>query len=98
MRALVIIQLLFLCWTNPSRSQQCTEQDWRSTFAIAADSMSQCQNNVSYVNGLRSEGFGEMVEDGPGVIKAATCCAVNLPYSQEGNDCYWEQWWTALQQ
>ena len=98
MRAFIIIQLLFLFGANPARSQQCTEQDWRNTFAIAADSMSQCQNNVSYVNGLRSEGYGDMVEDGPGVIKGATCCGVNLPYSQEGNVCYWEQWWTDLQQ
>ena len=97
MQTFVIIQLLFLFGTNPARSQQCTEQDWSSTFAIAADSMSQCQDNVSYVNGLRSEGFGG-IEDGPSVIKGATCCAVNLPYSEEGNDCYWEQWWTVLQQ
>ena len=96
MRFLVIVPFLLLFWSNPARSQQCTELDWTSTFAIAGDSMSQCENNVSYVNGLRSAGYGALVETGPGVIKAARCCAVKLPYSQEGNDCYWDEWWTAL--
>ncbi|KAJ7388760.1 hypothetical protein OS493_035870 [Desmophyllum pertusum] len=96
MRFLVTVPFLLLFWSNPARSQQCTELDWTSTFAIAGDSMSQCENNVSYVNGLRSAGYGALVETGPGVIKAARCCAVKLPYSQEGNDCYWDEWWTAL--
>ncbi len=94
---LVIIQLLFLFGTSPARGQQCAEQDWSSTFGIAGDSMSQCQDDISYVSGFRSAGYGVMVEVGPAVIKAATCCAVNLPYSQEGNDCYLEEWWTTLQ-
>ncbi|KAL9968789.1 hypothetical protein ACROYT_G020914 [Oculina patagonica] len=97
MRMLVIIQLLFLFGTSPARGQQCAEQDWSSTFGIAGDSMSQCQDDISYVSGFRSAGYGVMVEVGPAVIKAATCCAVNLPYSQEGNDCYLEEWWTTLQ-
>lgn len=96
MRVFTIIQLLLLFETSPARGQQCTEQDWSSTFGNAGDFTSQCQDDVSYVSGMRSGGFDVQLENGPAVIKAATCCAVNLPYSQEGNDCYMEDWWTTL--
>ncbi|XP_078375584.1 coadhesin-like [Oculina patagonica] len=100
MRAFVIIQLLFLFGTNPAIGQQCTEQDWSSTFGIGGDSMSQCQDDISYVSGLRSEGYAAAgtVKTGPDVIEAATCCTVNPPYNQEGNDCYLEEWWTTFTQ
>lgn len=97
MPALVIVHLLLLLFWPPTGGQQCTLEDWTSTFAIAGDSFSQCQNNVYYVDGLRSEGYGALVETGPGVIKAARCCSVNLPYSQEDKTCYRAQWWTALE-
>ncbi|XP_022803230.1 uncharacterized protein LOC111340621 [Stylophora pistillata] len=94
---IVILQLLLLLtWSNPTRGQ-CGNEDWTSTFAIAGDSTSQCANNVYYVNGLRSEGYGALLETGPGVIKAARCCSVDQPYSQESNNCYQAQWWTDLQ-
>lgn len=96
MRVFTIIQLLLLFETSPARGQQCTEQDWSSTFGNAGDFTSQCQDDVSYVSGMRSGGYDVQLENGPAVIKAATCCAVNLPYSQEGNDCYMEEWWTTL--
>ena len=83
-------------WSSPTIGQ-CGNEDWTSTFAIAGDSTSQCTSSVSYVNGLSSKGYGTLLETGPGVIKAARCCSVNQPYSQESKDCYKAQWWTDLQ-
>ena len=97
MQVLCIVQLLLLLsWSSPTIGQ-CGNEDWTSTFAIAGDSTSQCTSSVSYVNGLRSEGYGALLETGPGVVKAAKCCSVDQPYSQESNDCYQAQWWTDLQ-
>ena len=97
MQVLFIIQLLLLLsWSSPIRGQFGNE-DWTSTFAIAGDFTSQCTSSVSYVNGLSTEGYGTLLETGPGVIKAARCCSVNQPYSQESKDCYKAQWWTDLQ-
>ena len=97
MQVLCIVQLLLLLsWSSPTIGQ-CGNEDWTSTFAIAGDSTSQCTISVSYVNGLRSEGYGTLLETGPGVVKAAKCCSVDQPYSQESNDCYQAQWWTDLQ-
>ena len=97
MQVLFIVQfLLLLSWSSPTIGQ-CGNEDWTSTFAIGSDSTSQCKSSVSYVNGLRSEGYGALLETGPGVIKAAKCCSVDQPYSQESNYCYKAQWWTDLQ-
>ena len=96
MKTIIIFQLMLLFWASPAESQQCTDLDWTSTFAQAGDSMSQCRNNVSYVNALTGQGYGVSLQTGPNVIKTARCCGVNLPYSQEENDCYWEQWWVAM--
>ena len=97
MQVLFIVQLLLLLsWSSPTIGQ-CGNEDWTSTFAIAGDSTSQCTSSVSYVNGLRSEGYGALLETGPGIVKAAKCCSVDQPYSQESNDCYQAQWWTDLQ-
>jgi len=93
MEVLIIFQLLLLLWASPTECQQCTNQDWSSTFAVVGDSMSQCNTNRSYVNALISQGYGVNLQTGPSIIEMARCCGVNLPYSQESNDCYWEQWW-----
>ena len=92
----IYVPLLILLLVNLTSSQQCTDEDWSSTFAVAGDSMSQCSDNVSYVNGLTSQGYGSNLQTGPGIIGSARCCGVRLPYSQESNVCYWEQWWTDL--
>jgi len=93
MEVLIIFQLLLLLGASPTECQQCTNQDWTSTFAVAGDSMSQCNTNRSYVNALISQGYGVNLQTGPSIIEMARCCGVNLPYSQESNDCYWAQWW-----
>lgn len=96
MEVFIVSQMLLLFWANPAASQQCTDVDWSNTFAVAVDSMSQCSNNVSYVNALTSQGFGVALQTGPAIIESARCCGVNLPYSMESNECEWEQWWVAL--
>ena len=88
---LPLLRLLFL--VNLAASQQCVNEDWTSTFAIAGDSTSQCSTAVSYVNALISQGYASGLQTGPGVIDNVRCCDVNLPYSQESNDCYQEGWW-----
>ena len=96
MEVIFIAHFVLLIWASPANSQQCTDEDWTNSFAVAGGSMSQCSTSVSYVNGPISEGYGVNFEYGPGVIKQARCCDVNLPYSQESNDCYEEQWWLSL--
>ena len=96
MEVIFIAHFVLLIWASPANSQQCTDEDWTNSFAVARDSMSQCSTSASYVNGLISEGYGVNFQYGPGVIKKARCCVVNLPYSQESNQCYEEQWWYSL--
>jgi len=92
MEVIFIAHFVLLIWASPTNSQQCTDEDWTKRL----DSMSQCSASASYVNGLISQGYGVNFQSGPGVIKKARCCDVNLPYSQESNDCYEEQWWFSL--
>ncbi len=98
MEVIFIAQLILLIWAKLAIGQQCTDQDWSSTFAVDRESMSQCSTKVSYVNGLVSQGYGVNFNYGPGVIEKARCCDINLPYSQEDRDpdCYEEQWWYSL--
>ena len=97
MEVLIYVPLLMLFLVSPTSSQRCNDEDWSSTFAVVGDSTSQCSDNISYVNGLTSQGYGSSLQDGPGIIGSARCCGVRLPYSQESNVCYWEQWWIDLE-
>ena len=91
------VKVLLLFCVSLSRGQDaCYKQDWSTTFGAATEDTSQCRDDVSYVSGFQSQEYGEQGQVGLTVIKSAFCCNVKIPYSQEGNQCVWREWWLDL--